>query len=237
MEARQLVPGRGEATVGPPHNLVSIQESKGFGFHPKDHLKGGDSDLGVPSPEKSPGKSSRMSPPALEYINELRDLDSNMSNRGIVQSTHGPMRNFLEKPISVGSWAGSGPCLTLSSKIVKRKMPNGAQYEGDTDELGQAHGRGKYTSPNEDLYEGDFVAGKMSGIGTMVDSEGNSYSGSWKDGLRSGRGVERSNNGDMYEGEFVEDQKCGYGTPGLDSRGLLLVHWIRVCWQLRKRHV
>jgi hypothetical protein len=235
IEARQLSESaKSEAAVNPPKNIISTHDSKGFASLPPKKLKkisfDSAAELGIDSPQKSPTKNGSLAAPVLEYINELREIDSRHNNpaesRRGGTSTSSPMRHLLDIPLSIGSWGGSGPCLTITSRIVKRKMPNGAEYEGDTDGQGQANGRGKYLSPNGDVYEGDFTAGKMSGTGTMIDTQGNSYSGGWKNGVRSGRGVERSANGDVYEGEYLEDKKHGYGTAFAYFRSILFFHWL-----------
>lgn len=227
-----------DIVVLPPKPHFVDQDHKGFVVQvPKLHafsFQGG-GDSGTDSPDKSSKKGGKLAAPPLNYIHELKEIESSRNPRdsqppGVAAKS--PVKVNPDKASSVGSWAGSGPCLTITSKIVRRKMPNGAEYEGDTDEFGQAHGKGKYTSPTGDVYEGDFVGGKMNGTGTMIDAQGNSYSGGWRNGLRSGRGVERCSNGDTYEGEFVDDLKQGYGRHFSYNRSVLLSQWVRICWEL-----
>ncbi len=41
----------------------------------------------------------------------------------------------------------------------------------------QATGKGKFTYPNREYYEGDFVNGMKSGVGTYYFSDGSQYVG------------------------------------------------------------
>lgn len=114
------------------------------------------------------------------------------------------------------------PSITGRSSVTKtttlysrKKLPNGGEFEGECDGSGVPHGKGKYRSPDGDLYEGQFVKGKVEGWGTMTDSNGCQYSGRWLQNKRHGQGVERTTNGDTYEGLFADDEKHGFGRPFL----------------------
>jgi hypothetical protein len=62
-------------------------------------------------------------------------------------------------------------------------------YQGDKNQAGQPHGKGKYNWPTGDSYEGD-----------------------WNNGQITGKGIYRFHNGSAYDGDFVQAKKHGKGT-------------------------
>lgn len=107
----------------------------------------------------------------------------------------------------------TGSSCSKSVVLTKKSFPNGGSYVGDCDAQGVPHGRGRYTSPASDVYEGEFFMGKIQGKGTMTDAQGSRYSGGWFENKRHGQGIERLANGDTYEGIFAMDRREGFGTP------------------------
>jgi hypothetical protein len=68
---------------------------------------------------------------------------------------------------------------------------------------------------NEKLYfnyDGNINQGVLNGKGTIIWSNGNTYTGEYVDGLRNGQGTYTWANGDTYTGEWVDDLKNGQGT-------------------------
>ena len=55
------------------------------------------------------------------------------------------------------------------------------KYEGDYNEEGKKHGKGKMTYVNGDIYEGDFKDNKMNGVGTFTFASGGVYEGDYQD--------------------------------------------------------
>ena len=55
---------------------------------------------------------------------------------------------------------------------------------------------------NGNIYEGQFINGKIDGTGKMVYANGDKYVGEWKDGFFSGQGLMTYVTGDSYEGQF-----------------------------------
>jgi hypothetical protein len=56
-------------------------------------------------------------------------------------------------------------------------------------------------------YNGQFLNGKRSGLGTWIDGNGNYYSGNFVDDKRHGGGREVTANGTIYEGSWFKDSK------------------------------
>ncbi|NQW28224.1 MAG: hypothetical protein HQ474_09960 [Flammeovirgaceae bacterium] len=62
----------------------------------------------------------------------------------------------------------------------------------------------KVTYANGDKYEGDWVDGKMNGLGTYTFANGDKYEGDRVDGRMNGSGTYTYANGDKYEGDWVD---------------------------------
>ncbi len=84
-------------------------------------------------------------------------------------------------------------------------------YEGQRNDRGQMHGFGKYTSADNDVYQGQFENGKMSGQGTFTYADGEVYTGSWKDGKMHGEGVYKFADEEVYSGNFHKGRMQGFG--------------------------
>ncbi|KAE9063315.1 hypothetical protein PF010_g29047, partial [Phytophthora fragariae] len=94
--------------------------------------------------------------------------------------------------------------LTRSSSKGSFRTPKPPPHEG--------HAR--YTYPNGDEYEGDFVEGMREGYGIYLErASGNLYDGSWLADERHGKGVltSKASGGYIYDGEWVHDMRCGQG--------------------------
>ena len=76
------------------------------------------------------------------------------------------------------------------TKVLKFKE---GRYEGEVNAAGDPEGEGSLEYPGNDeflrqIYEGQFVAKKAHGKGTMRWNQGDKYEGDWKEGLRHGKG-------------------------------------------------
>ena len=70
------------------------------------------------------------------------------------------------------------------------------------------HGRGTFTYPNGDVFEGEWVSGwRADGFGVMRWSDGGQYEGEWKRDRRHGSGKMRYPNGDVFEGTWHSDAR------------------------------
>ncbi len=62
-------------------------------------------------------------------------------------------------------------------------------------------------------FDGEMLAGKLHGQGKAKMSNGDTYTGTFADGMLDGRGVYKwgARNGRYYEGEFRNNEQTGYG--------------------------
>lgn len=66
-------------------------------------------------------------------------------------------------------------------------------------------------------YEGEWLDGKMHGLGKYEFTDGSSYQGRFCDGLREGEGIAEYANGSSYVGSWKRDHYHGQGTAKFDS--------------------
>ena len=64
---------------------------------------------------------------------------------------------------------------------------------------------------NGDVYEGEFINGKLNGYGVHRTASGNIYSGMFKDGNWHGQGSLHSADGVSFIGEYKNNVRSGYG--------------------------
>ena len=74
------------------------------------------------------------------------------------------------------------------------------------------HGIGTYTFSNGDVYTGEYRNGHRTGHGTYKYANGNTYEGDVLDGVINGNGIFTWPNGDRYDGEWVAGLFEGHGT-------------------------
>ncbi|CAL7949047.1 unnamed protein product [Xylocopa violacea] len=84
-------------------------------------------------------------------------------------------------------------------------------YEGERNEKGDRHGRGKALLPNGDMYVGQYCKGLRHGGGLYVFKIGARYDGEWRQGVKYGQGTFWYPDGTRYEGEWKRDMKYGFG--------------------------
>eukprot|EP00300_Choanocystis_sp_HF-7_P011261 c17378_g1_i1.p1 GENE.c17378_g1_i1~~c17378_g1_i1.p1 ORF type:complete len:1050 (+),score=228.75 c17378_g1_i1:205-3150(+) len=98
-------------------------------------------------------------------------------------------------------------------------------YEGDVDEQGWRHGKGKHTYGTGDVYEGDWVNNKRHGRGVQINADGSRYEGEWAEGKFHGQGVLSSNAGGLYSGGWDHARKSGYGVQVYAKGGYYWGEW------------
>jgi hypothetical protein len=86
-------------------------------------------------------------------------------------------------------------------------------YTGERNAKGEYHGKGTIISEQQgSKYEGDWKYNKRDGFGVETWTDGDSYSGEWKEDMWHGKGlIIWASKGDKYEGEFKENMLEGYG--------------------------
>ena len=103
---------------------------------------------------------------------------------------------------------------------------NGDTYEGDFNDKGQKHGNGTYTwakpeeedgddelNPNSSAhtYSGEWKDGVKSGVGKLRLPDGGCYFGNWSENEMHGDGAYKYPNGDIYSGSYSHNQRHGFG--------------------------
>lgn len=90
------------------------------------------------------------------------------------------------------------------------------EYTGDVVD-GQIQGRGVAHFKNLDIYDGEWINGKMGGKGIYKfwdekkDKYGQIYEGEFKNGVREGQGKMKYSNRDVYAGTWQNDFRTGEG--------------------------
>jgi hypothetical protein len=73
---------------------------------------------------------------------------------------------------------------------------------GETKKVGKRNGIGRFTSPDESIYEGTWAEGK----GTCLNSDGSTFHGNWVNGKRQGFGMYFENGGAVQEGIWNQEK-------------------------------
>lgn len=94
---------------------------------------------------------------------------------------------------------------TLSRAIMKKLNESGARYEGDLDENGLRHGKGKVIYIDGTYYDGNWFKGKKEGWGEHLYADGTIYKGDWKNDQREGLGKIHYLNGNTLYGSYKHD--------------------------------
>jgi hypothetical protein len=97
---------------------------------------------------------------------------------------------------------------------------DGSMYEGESNEHGMRHGKGRLTFANGDVYQGDFADDQMHGQGRYMYSNRSIYDGSFVEGQQHGSGTYEWAVGTRYVGPFANGQPHGHsGTLYFDFKG------------------
>jgi hypothetical protein len=115
----------------------------------------------------------------------------------------------------------------VTCKIVDPELSVGIYY--GICKNGWADGYGRVIGATG--YEGDFLAGKKHGLGTKLMSNGDRYTGEFRDDYRHGKGTyvwgENSRwAGDQYSGEYQRDLRHGWGVFQWDNGDRYEGQWV-----------
>ncbi|KAJ3209520.1 hypothetical protein HDU67_006148 [Dinochytrium kinnereticum] len=91
----------------------------------------------------------------------------------------------------------------------KEELPTLGVYEGERNEVGQRHGKGKNTFPNGDVFEGMYAFGERNGNGVYKWKNGAKYVGEYKNSVRDGAGTLYYPDGSKYRGPFSQGKRHG----------------------------
>jgi len=98
---------------------------------------------------------------------------------------------------------------------LRRIFSNSGWYEGDWIGKKTKQGFGVMSTKSGKLFEGDWVAGKPHGLGTLSVTDPSSgvfnrvYQGEWKNGKREGTGTSYGSKGQRYDGTWLNGKKSG----------------------------
>ncbi|XP_030830819.1 alsin isoform X3 [Strongylocentrotus purpuratus] len=106
------------------------------------------------------------------------------------------------------------------------RWPDGKKYTGNFVQ-GVQHGHGVFTVPGPDpskqeVFEGQWLEGKMHGVGILRYQNGDVYEGEFQDGVKHGHGTLQIGNAavhDIYIGNWRHGKRHGYGVIDDNSRG------------------
>jgi len=88
---------------------------------------------------------------------------------------------------------------------------NGFKYVGDY-KNDKKHGKGKYTYPNGDIYNGNWKNGVRHGKGKYSYKEDEGvYEGEWVEGIKQGSGKYTFGSGDVFTGTYENNVRHGEG--------------------------
>ena len=83
------------------------------------------------------------------------------------------------------------------------------KYEGSRNAAGECEGRGRYTSSDGTVYEGEWAANRQHGRGTVYYASGARYVGDWRAGRKHGTGTYSWADGRVEMGHYDNDQSVG----------------------------
>uniref|UniRef100_A0A7R9U9L5 MORN repeat-containing protein 3 n=1 Tax=Pinguiococcus pyrenoidosus TaxID=172671 RepID=A0A7R9U9L5_9STRA len=121
------------------------------------------------------------------------------------------LQPYIQSGTYVGEWVED-----KKEGFGKQVWEHGAKYEGEF-LAGKRHGRGTLwvlEGPKlRKRYSGDWVSGKRQGLGVAIGNgkTADIYEGEWYMNKRHGRGKMRYANGDVYEGEWHGGVRSGFG--------------------------
>jgi len=110
--------------------------------------------------------------------------------------------NPTPKPNETVTWSGACADGYMQGTGVLQFVTDGkpgARYEG-TLTKGRLTGRGVLRSPDNSVYDGDWLDSKPDGYGVYIAPDGSKYEGAWTGGQFDGPGSFRSAKGEVVRG-------------------------------------
>lgn len=133
-------------------------------------------------------------------------------------------------PCPEGPAEGEG---LLIWRYVEDSAQRAERYVG-TMARGRMHGIGTYLDAEGDIYQGEWQEGREHGRGLRVWALGR-YDGEWREGKRHGRGVMFWINGNLFRGEFRDDRPEGLGEYYSVEGGWFRGAWLAGCFREGER--
>jgi len=99
----------------------------------------------------------------------------------------------------------------LKQALMKKLRDAGSTYEGQANDLGQRHGRGRCTYIDGSFYDGEWADGKRNGYGEYTIRNGPTYKGGWQNDVKHGQGELYMPDGRIIMAEWQNDKMHGKG--------------------------
>ena len=87
----------------------------------------------------------------------------------------------------------------LTMMILKKLEEAGSRYEGETNQEGEKHGKGKCTYIDGSMYDGSWENNKKNGYGVLIKKDGTVYKGSFERDMKNGEGELSLPSGDVIK--------------------------------------
>jgi len=100
----------------------------------------------------------------------------------------------------------------ILSEMEKIRWPNGDEYFGELNKEDEFHGKGTLTFSDGQTYTGSWKNDLNHGKGIYTWPSGDTYDGDWKNGNEHGKGIYTWHNGNKYIGEYKNGLRHGKGT-------------------------
>ena len=106
--------------------------------------------------------------------------------------------------------------------IYKDKSGTETKVQADAEmKAGKLNGHVSIKWSDGDSFEGNYREGLREGKGIYKYTDGSIYDGEWKTGKQDGRGVYKLADGRVYDGEWKDGKQDGYGV-GKDATGKVI---------------
>jgi len=127
------------------------------------------------------------------------------------ESFTSPALSSAEKAYSPFEAKENAPSVGIVLASTVLISPDGSSfYSGQVNINKQKHGKGTTIHQNGTKYEGIWEDDRLN-FGRYIDTEGNMFEGNFINGKLNGKGIHRTLEKYAYEGDFVENEKNGVG--------------------------